>query len=173
MLYSLSFTDWQVSKRLDALKSIGLEFKYHKDTSTVEFKDPYFGSGHTEVVKFICDPVYNPKMWILDLQLCRLVNNLHHEFWCWKNKQVYFNAEEKIAFCIRDYIHGLECEEQDKWLEIKPEELKEKVNKECNAIFGSGHGWDGNAGKNITHLITLSLVQDNMLSWILIHSKLF
>ena len=60
MLYSMSFAEFQLKKRLDALKAIGLDTTFYPETNSVDIKhhqSDVLGSGHTEAAKFICDPV--------------------------------------------------------------------------------------------------------------------
>lgn len=176
MIYSVSFPEWQYQKRLKALQRAGFSVIMTDYPHSIDLRFnnmDAFGSGHTEVAKFICDPVYNPKMWILDTTLCKIVNELHHEFWCWKNKSFSFNVEEEIVKGIKEFLAELDCKEQDKWLEVTPDQLKEKITNDYLAIFNAKFWWDVTAGKYVCRNLSIVLDHADSIDWTLIHSQLF
>jgi hypothetical protein len=130
VLYSVSFKEFQLKKRLDALKGIGLTIEFHSESNTVDITHnqcDVLGSTHKEAARFICDPVYNPVMYNMDSGMCAIVAELHYEFWCWRQKRAYVIPEEAIANGIKGYFEQLECTAQDAWLEKTPKEIEDIV----------------------------------------------
>ena len=173
MLYSMSFQEFQPRKRIDALRQIGFDVTVLNEGCTLDIKlnqSDVLGSTHAEAVKFICDPVHNPKMFNMDRGLCSIVNNLHHEFWCWRNKQPFVDIEAEIAEGIMNYLQDQECDIQDKWLTYTPEQICGIVNN-CNDVFTDDY-WMHN---NVAHYIVRnsSNMNHRNLSWKRIHSLMF
>lgn len=130
MLYSVSFKEFQLKKRLDALKRIGLTIEFYPESNTVDITHnqcDVLGSNHKEAAKFICDPVYNPQMYNMDTSMCSVVSELHYEFWSWKHNRAYVIPEEAIINGIKSYFENRDCNVQDAWLEKTPEQIKDVV----------------------------------------------
>ena len=175
-LYSMSFPEWNINERVRALRMIGFVAEYNADTYSVELKYnqcDFFGSAHTEAAKFICDPVYNPKMYNMDPFIGRTIARLHAEFWYWKFNMPFFDLEIVVAEGIQNYINSLDCEEQDEWLEVQPLELKNKVINNIESVFDQDFWFYPTLGKYIIRNLSIPLFPDNKLSWNRIHSLLF
>ena len=176
MLYSMSFPEWQLTKRLDALRELNFSVRYHKESNSVDLQKggcDIFGSAHTEAAKFICDPVYNPKLYNMDYHVGRIVIRLHSEFWYWKMNIYFVDIEEEIAIGIKNFFNDTDCKEQDAWLELKPEELKEKVIKLLQDTFNEDYWMHSTVGHYVAaNLSRLPMDTDNV-SWKRVHQLLF
>ena len=177
MLYSMSFAEFQLKKRLDALKAIGLDTTFYPETNSVDIKhhqSDVLGSGHTEAAKFICDPVYSPKMYDLDAGICKLVAELHYEFWCWRHSRPFINPEEAVVYGIKQYLINLDdCDKQDAYLAYTPEQLKAEVYMNLRQIFTEDFWMHSTISHNITRSVVQELVENMNLDWKLIHRNMF
>jgi hypothetical protein len=173
MRYSMSFPDFNIKKRIEALKEIGLTIEFNASDNTVDVKSAggvdALGGAHKEAVKFICDPVYNPVMYNMEPFIGTVVNRLHYEFWCWKFKQIYFDFEEEIAIGIMNYIENLDCKEQDVWLALTPEALREAVITATKNIFNDDFWAEQTLGQYVVSNLSFPLLHDSDLSWKRIH----
>jgi hypothetical protein len=174
MLYSMSFQEFKPKKRIDALRQLGFDVKVLNKGHTLDIKyhqGDVFGGAHTEAVKFICDPVYNPVMCNMDRDICSIVNILHHEFWCWKNKQPFFDLEVMIADGIMNYLQDQECNVQDEWLTYTPEQIKNKVHKDTLDVFTEDYWMHSSVGHYVTRC--LCNIHNDNISWKRVHKLMF
>lgn len=169
-MIKISHAVWQLNKRLQILKDLGIIFSY--DENHIDVKTP-LPSDLLEVVKFICDPTYEPRFWQIRGELMKVVNDLHHEFWCWKSKSIHFNPEEELIRAIKEFLLNLSCKEQDEWMLYTSEETKEKIIESFDSIFNFNIPNDGSPAKYIVKQFVFNLLHDDKLSWTYIHSKLF
>jgi len=176
MIYSMSHKEFQLKKRLDAFKNIGLSVVFDAENCSVDVKHhscDVLGSAHTEATKFLCDPIYAPKLWSMDASIGKIINELHYEFWNWKFNQTSIIPEETIIIGIKGYIENLECKAQDFWMEMSQESLKENVINHIHDVLNDDFWQLG----TVTHYISATLlnnaIHDKNLDWHRIHSNLF
>jgi hypothetical protein len=170
----MSFLEFQPKKRIDALRQIGFSVSVLNQGHTLDIKyhqSDVLGSAHEEAVKHICDPIYHPKMYNMDIGLCSIVNNIHHEFWCWKNSQPFFDLELMIAEGIMNYLQDVECKTQDEWLSYTPEQIKDKVHENTLEVFTEDYWMHSGVGHYVTRC--LCDIHNNNISWKRVHSLMF
>jgi hypothetical protein len=174
VLYSVSFKEFQLKKRLNALKEIGLTIEFHGESNTVDITHnqcDVLGSTHKEAARFICDPVYNPVMYNMDSDMCAIVAELHYEFWCWRQKRAYVIPEEAIANGIKGYFEQLECTVQDTWLEKTPEDIK-KIITDTNSVFNYEFWCLATAPHYFVSSLTNQINYDHV-DWYRVHRLIF
>ena len=79
-LYSVAWQEWELEKRLQAMKDCGIQFNYYAVTQTVDLFNP-LSSGMREAFEFLRDPTYAVKFHIFDREFGRRIITLHSEFW--------------------------------------------------------------------------------------------
>ena len=168
MHYSMSFPEWNLSERLKALKLLCLVINFDESNHTVDIKSSggvdALGSVHREAVKFICDPVYSPIMYNMDVGIGRIVTRLHSEFWHWKFNMPYIDIEAEIAHGIRNYVEDLDCKEQDKWLFFTASDLKEHVVTSSKEFLNQNLWMTSTVGEHTLRHLS-SVIMDNRISW--------
>ena len=176
MLYSISFKEWQLSKRLNALRELGFSVNFNPIHCTVDLqlnRCEVFGSAHTEAAKFICDPVYNPKLYNMDPFIGRIVVRLHSEFWYWKFNMYHVDIEEEIVIGIKNFFRKNNCKNQDTWLELDPLHLKELVIELVQSVFTDYYWTNARAGEYVIHNLANLPMDTDTVSWKRVHSLLF
>ena len=78
-LYSVAWQEWELEKRLQAMKDCGIQFNYYADTKTVDLLNP-LSSGMREAFEFLRDPTYAVKFHIFDQTFGKRILALHSEF---------------------------------------------------------------------------------------------
>jgi hypothetical protein len=171
----MSHPEFELKKRVKALRAIGLTVIDLND-GTVDIKHhncDALGSAHREAATFICDPVYTPLMWNMEPNICNVVNRLHYQFWCWRNKDFYIDIEEEITKSLKKYLSSGQCREQDKWLEYKPDDIKKIIMDNCFDIFLDDDSPRPQPGSSIISNLVYEIMHNDKLSWTRIHSQLF
>lgn len=82
-LYSVAWQEWELEKRLQAMKDCGIQFNYYADTQTVDLFNP-LSSGMREAFEFLRDPTYAVKFHIFDSTFGKRILKLHTDFWTWR-----------------------------------------------------------------------------------------
>ena len=82
--HSISFFNWKLEERMALLNQAHIASEVNVQAKTIT---PLYSlsSGQEEVFNFVRDPICAIKFWILDRTLCKLVLDLHYDFWVWKN----------------------------------------------------------------------------------------
>lgn len=175
MLYSMSFLEFKPAKRINSLREIGFSVESLNEGHTLDIKlhgSDVFGSTHTEALKYLCDPIYNPKMYNMERGMCRIINNMHHEFWCWKNEQPFVDIEADIAEGIMGYLEDQECKEQDEWLALTPEDIRKRIIDGTHGVFNDDF-WQGQTTPTHYVVRTLSSFEYTTISWKRVQSLMF
>jgi len=83
-IYSMSFPEWCLEERIQALKDFGIHCTYHYDKQYFEVEDRGMSSGEREAFDFLRDPVHPVKFHIFDYSFGRKLLILHYKFWNWR-----------------------------------------------------------------------------------------
>jgi hypothetical protein len=84
--YPMSWTEWGVDKRIILLDLLNINFTHMRNIDR-DFLILEFGglsSGQTEVFRWVLDPTYPLKFYILDNNYGKRTLNLFNQFWQWR-----------------------------------------------------------------------------------------
>lgn len=88
-LWSISFWEWGINRRLKLLDDLNIPYEIEGYKPGEKFdllKISPLSSGEMEVWKFVTDPVKSIDFSILDYTFGRALLKLHTEFWQWRFK---------------------------------------------------------------------------------------
>jgi hypothetical protein len=83
--YNMSWQEWKIPERIMLLDILRINFVHSlrnkQNCLTLEYG---LSEGQTEVFKWVLDPTYPLKFYLLDNNYGRKTLNLFNEFWSWR-----------------------------------------------------------------------------------------
>jgi hypothetical protein len=81
----MQWNEWNIEKRLLLLDVLYINYRYEKgSTRNTLYLEHVLSSGQQEVFRFVIDPTYPVKFYLLDNNYGRHTLKLFNEFWSWR-----------------------------------------------------------------------------------------